>query len=467
MKVLKKLTTFIAAFLVMFSMGAVSALAAETGTITITPPEGVDADATNTYKIYKVFDAVGNGTGISYKLVPGKTTAPAGFSVDAVGNVSYTGQGTNNQLTADDIAAIKNYVTDDDLVDTATSTGTADAISEALPNGYYFIATSTGTAVTITSTNPNATVSDKNTVPTVDKKITKADEWSEDYKKALAQIGNEVEYTATITVGKGSKNLVFHDKMQTGLTFAGNSSVTVEGTVEGTRVDVKYTILETPAQGDTITIKFDDDIAADTITIKYIAVVNADALTKLENDAYLTYGDNYESEHSKAEVYNATIKVLKNDGKNTEGKEDDTPLAGAGFKLKNSAGKYYKLTTATDGKLTVTWVDTEAEGDEHVSGQDGNVPGFVGLANGTYTLVETKVPLGFNKAADTTVTISGGDYSAETLKLLAHTEPVINNQGSLLPSTGGMGTTIFYILGGILIVAGVAYFMVRRKVNAE
>ena len=61
------------------------------GTITITPPTGVASDAVNTYNVYKVFDAVYSASGISYKLVDGKTTAPAGFSVDSAGNVTYDG----------------------------------------------------------------------------------------------------------------------------------------------------------------------------------------------------------------------------------------------------------------------------------------------------------------------------------------------------------------------------------------
>ena len=470
MKVLRRLTTFIAAFLVMFTMGAVSALAAGEGTIKITPPTGVDPDATNTYMIYKVFDGVGDGEGksgsMSYTLVEGKTTAPAGFTVDAAGNVKYTGTSTDGKLTEDDIKAIAAYVANDKPVTTATSKGSAVAIAGGLTDGYYFITTSTGTVVTIDSANHNAAVQDKNTVPTLDKEITGADEMSEDGKKALAQVGHEVEYTVTITVGKGSKNLVFHDTMDAGLTFKGNDKVTVSG------VEAKdYKIKETPDAGDTITIEFADGIAANTeITIKYVAIVNASALTKLENDAYLTYGDNYSTEHKHAEVYNATIKVIKMDGQGTDDETDDTPLEGAGFVLKNSEGKFYHLTTAEDGKLTASWEASIADADEHVSDKNGNVPAFEGLSNGTYTLVEKTVPVGFNKAADVDVTISGGDFNftdENSLVKLTYTEKIFNNRGSLLPTTGGMGTTLFYLVGSVLIVAGVAYFILRRKVDAE
>ena len=77
--------------------------AAGTGSITITPPDGVDTTQTITYKIYKVFDADGNGSAISYKLVSGKTTAPAGFTVDTAGNVTYAGTAGATELTQADI----------------------------------------------------------------------------------------------------------------------------------------------------------------------------------------------------------------------------------------------------------------------------------------------------------------------------------------------------------------------------
>ena len=456
MKVLKKLATFIATFLVVFSMGAVPVLAAE-GKITITPPDKVKATDTNIYKIYKVFDAVGDGNSISYKLIAGKTAAPAGFSVDTAGNVTYTGAGEKNQLTADDIKAIADYVTEADLVDTVTSTGTNPAVSKDLPNGYYYITTSTGTAVTIDSTNPNVAVNDKNSVPSLNKKITGADEMSEDGKKALAQIGKEVEYTVNIKVGKGSKNLVFHDKMDEGLTFAGNGKVTVTGVEPN-----QFTIKDTPDTGDTITITFADGIAADTeISITYVGIVNKDAVKELENDAYLSYGDGHTTEHEHADVYNARIHVIKED-------QDKKPLSGAGFVLyrKNKEGnkEYYKL--SADGK-SISWESEIANADEHVSGTDGKVDPFIGLSNGTYYLEEKTVPAGYNKAADVEVKIAGGKFTEGELVKLTHTETITNKQGSLLPSTGGIGTTIFYILGGILVVAGVAYFMVRRKVNAE
>ena len=137
MKKLSKVLVLVLAAVMTFAMASITTFAAGTGTITINVPqtEQPTTEAT-TYKIYKVFDADGNGTAISYKLVSGKTAAPAGFTVDAAGNVSYTGTGTD-ELTQADIAAIAAYVTEADLVDTVKApAGATTATSKELPNGF-------------------------------------------------------------------------------------------------------------------------------------------------------------------------------------------------------------------------------------------------------------------------------------------------------------------------------------------
>ena len=184
MKNMKKIVALLLATVMVMAM-SMSVFAAGTGSITITPPEDVDADVAITYNIYKVFDAdaSADGTKISYKLVEGKTEAPAGFTVDDAGNVTYAGEEGATELTQADIDAIAAYVADDDPVATVTSTGGADAVAEGLENGYYYITTTTGSVVTIDSTKPDAEVDDKNIVPGIDKKIHDASSYDEDGKK--------------------------------------------------------------------------------------------------------------------------------------------------------------------------------------------------------------------------------------------------------------------------------------------
>ena len=189
--------------------------------------------------------------------------------------------------------------------------------------------------------------------------------------------------------------------------------------------------------------------------IKYTATVNSDALTvdPANNTAYLSYGHEDGENHTPTvvtEVYNAKFDVLKNDDKGQ-------PLAGAGFVLKNKDNKYYKIENGV-----VSWVDSIDDATEKFSGNDGKVPAFTGLANGTYTLVEKTVPDGYNGAADQTFTIAEHDYTTANLEQKA---TVVNKEGAVLPSTGGIGTTIFYILGGILAVGAAVVLVARKRVS--
>ena len=338
-------------------------------------------------------------------------------------------------------------------VATVTSTGGAAAVAENLPNGYYYITTTTGTVVTIDSTNPSAQVEDKNIVPGVDKTITGASSMDEDGKKALAQVGTVVDYKAEITVGKGQKGYVFKDTMGTGLTYVANSL-----TVAGMTADTDYTL---EVSGQNITVTFNDDAINDLaqnskITVTYKATVTSDALTvnAAKNTATISYGNNSEftSKPSVTEVYNAKFTVTKKDGKGEA-------LKGAGFVIANAEGKYYAIANGV-----VSWVDSIDAATEYTSDEQGAVTAFTGLANGTYTLIEKTVPSGYNKAADSTFTVKEHDYTVANLE---QTAEVTNNSGSELPSTGGIGTTIFYIVGAILVIGAGVVLVTRRRMNAN
>lgn len=494
-KLMRKLLALVAAMTMVLGMSGLTAFAAGTGTITITPPANTPSDATNTYKIYKVFDADGNGDSISYKLLNGqKTTGDAWvsskmgdyFEVDSAGNVTAKDAAKdttdNTKLSAGAVQAIASYVEKASITatTTVTSTGNANATAGNLNNGYYYITTSTGTAVTITSTNPNATVNDKGTVPSVDKKITAVDKGSLDDagQKAIAQVGSQVSYESDITVPANTKNLKFNDNMGTGLKL---DTTTVKVQLDAADVLPKnYNLTTTDS---TIDITFTDAYIASldanaVIKITYKATITSDALTvtAAKNTASITYGDNNAkiTSENKPEVYNATITVTKQDG-------DKKGLAGAGFVLKNAQGQFYKIadgvvswvvdqsdateyfskgngklyagtkTTATDGVVTITYSTTDTAD-----------KAFAGLANDTYTLVESTVPAGYNKAADQNFTIAEKDF---TEKNLAQSTTVVNEKGSALPSTGGMGTTIFYVLGAALVIGAGVVLVTRRRLS--
>lgn len=439
-------------------------------------PKG--STATNVYKVYRVFDATSDGinTNISYKLNNNHTDVPAGFKLDN-GNVTYVGTGENGQLTQDDIKAIKEYVKDDEPVATVNTTAEDDKFTlTGLPYGYYYISTTTGTLVTVNSTNPVAEVQDKNEVPTLDKKITGVTDGSldDDGKKALAQVGTTVHYASTIIVGKGAEGYVFHDDMGSGLELV-TDKITVDDDDDNVKAPVSGTdyTLSTTRSDDTIYIAFDNDyigkLAEKTvITISYDAIVTSGALTynsvNGKNTASLDYGHSTGTNSTptkETEVHNAKLTVTKNqpDPDDPEGKKT-IPLAGAGFVIKNEAGKYYKYTVdKTTKKASVTWAVDIGDATEQVSDEHGNVPAFTGLANGTYTLVEKTTPFGYNTAQDQTFTITAHDYGEMNLE---QTATVTNVKGLELPSTGGMGTVAFAVVG-LIVMAGAAVTLIIKK----
>ena len=451
MKSMKKLASLLLALAMIFALATTAfaqtdgTAAAGKGSITI-----YNASKDVTYKIVKIFSANVTGTDDGPITYTGDIpdALKAVFTTDTIGYIKVVDGKSNTEVTE----AVTNWAKDQEPDRSLKSDGTALTFA-GLDYGYYAVVSSQGALVTIDSTNPNVNITDKNTSPTLDKKITGANSIDENGKKALAQIGTVVEYEVTITVGKGAKNYVFHDKMGDGLTF--NNDVTVEGV----NAD-KYTITTNPDTGDTFTIAFDDGIGDQTeITITYTATINESALTNdpEKNTAYLSYGDGHQTVVNETEVYNAQFTVTKKDG-------NDKPLAGAGFVIMKD-NKYYKYTAGTDStSAKVEWVDDIANATEYISDASGNVTPFIGLANGTYTLVEKTVPAGYNKAADSSFTIAEHNYTADNLE---QRTTVINNAGTQLPSTGGMGTTLFYIVGGVLVAAAVVLLVTKKRMASN
>lgn len=456
---------------VAFAATVTPAAGAATGSasITVNTPEDKGEAANNTYKIYKVFDAQVDPTTGNIIYSTTKGSVPAGFTKDANGQVTYTGEATGTELTEADIRAIAAYVTNADLVATVETTAADDSFTvNNLPYGYYYITTTTGTLVTVTSTNPTATVDDKNDVPPVDKLITKANGGVVDVdaagKKAMGEVGNVVEFTATVTKKAGAENYIFHDVMTSGLTYD-PSTLTItdkNGTVAASSYSTAV------SEGDTLSVRFYNDYIntladGDVITIKYSATVNNNALVTDEenNTAYLSYGHEGSTNYTpkeEVEVFDANILVNKF---YKDGNDQNQPLAGAGFVLKNADNKYYSVTD--NG---IVWVDSIDDATEYFTDATGALADgkkFSGLASGTYTLVEKTVPAGYNKGEDTTITVTANDYTTANLTQTADVE---NETGSVLPSTGGMGTVIFYVAGAILVVAAAAVLIAKKRTNA-
>lgn len=401
--------------------------------------------------------------------------------------------------------------------------GTALSLSTNLPLGYYLVMGTNAGLCSLDTTDPDAEVTDKNDVP-FDKELTGVDgeEIVPTDSKGVT-VGSKLTYTITGTVpdtaGFGEYVYIAEDTMDPGLTMNQDVKVFIDGTeVTGLTSDTSGTIpadakdlvkgkvyykTATDTCGGGFVLRLDmKDYAVNkgkSVKISYTATVNENAVEVIsKNEAKLKYGndpdDLSEGTPSQVRVFSSNIEVLKY-AKQADADDTSKVLEGAEFVLQNSTGtgdaavpggKYYKAAVtgaAPDEKVTkVEWVDNIEDATKVTTGADG-LALFKGLENGIYYLVETKAPsgynlLGANDATDdgkitakgevrvevaTTIADDGnGNWTADPTDYTVH-EKVANSDGSLLPSTGGIGTTIFYVVGGILLLTAVAWFAVSRR----
>lgn len=426
------------------------------GKISITSPDNVGNDVENTYTIYKIFDATTDGSHTAYKRLSGKDTVPSGFTADENGYITAS---KTDELTAEQISAIADYVTSASLTAAGTVkiTGPNTTVqSEDLEPGYYYITTTTGTAVIVNS-NQTTTIKDKNVLSTVVK--SSGTEYSEDAKKAIQAVGQNQSFTSQITKKHGAGHIVYHDTM-TNMTF-NSPSLTVK--VNGSDVAITNYTVSNATNDAGFTVTFDDSyikgLDDDTvITLNYTAKITSDALQTdpAQNKAWLTLDNTNKTTEQTVDVYNAKLTVTKVNG-------DSEALTGAKFKLKNNEGKYYTVTGEGTSKVVSFGEEASATEVAADGGASHNVATFEGLPAGEYTLIESTVPSGYTKAADKTITVSGSTYTEENL---SQKETVENTAGGTLPSTGGIGTYVFYAVGAALIAGAVSMMIRRKKQNA-
>lgn len=352
--------------------------------------------------------------------------------------------------------------------DAATATGeftNANGVaSKDVEPGYYLILSSLGTAAAV-QTLGDVTINEKNTYPT----ITKDDD------REVDCMFNEIRpivYTIEVAVPESvaEKDIIVYDVATKGLTLYPTATATVDGAELAT-----YAWGEGVANEDgskftyALTIPAATVIAnkGKTITLTYNAVINEKAVVLVpeKNTAYLQY-DNYKSaETDEVTVLTLGFNILKIDG------ADGSALTGAEFSLWDAAvggnqihvtydedAQAYRVVSSeeiaamtVDGKVNSAAIAVDENGAAKIVGLTDKI---------TYYLQEDVAPTGYNKLTEREQVVISSTTALETVT-------VKNNSGSVLPSTGGIGTTIFYIIGGMLIIAGVAYFMVRRKAEAE
>lgn len=462
MKTMKKMMVLVLSIMMVLGTSVVSAFAAS---IEIESTADEALTETTVYNYYKILDAdiededaitvnsdTGESTSTDAKVVYYVTTQARATAIEGTNLFNVVKDATQNKwyvelkdktTTAEAIATAFDGIKDGfETGSFAQTTPGGKAKKDGLEPGYYLITSTLGDKLAV-QTLADISIKTKNSYPTVDKTIPTTDQ--------SAQIGDEITYTITIEVPQSANDqIVLTDSMTNGLTYKEVVSVS-----NGTD-DVQYT-MNAAEHGFTMTFAKDKVVAnkGKTITVTYKATLNKDAVVgeageddSNDNTASIKYGNNYESKPVTVETDTQKFTFDKVDGK------DQKKLPGAKFKLQKAgadvklievtAGEKYRVAEANE-QGTVTEITTIGKVVE-ISGVDGDV---------TYQLVETKAPTGYELPANPST-----DVKANTANTLEVT--IENNKGSELPSTGGMGTTILYIVGGMLVV-GCGIMLVAKK----
>lgn len=373
----------------------------------------------------------------------------------------------------------------------------------------------------------NTTVTPKSDVPTVEKKVQEDDKYNQDggygngYNDVADwNIGDAVPFKLIGTLPTNFADYdiyqyIFHDTLSDGLDLnEGSIKVYYASDKAGTdKTEIPLGKYEVEAPGTEGTdqcsfeVAFADLTSVEGVTankyiiVEYTATLNKDAEIGLPgnpNRVYLEFsnnpnsggeGDTGKTPEDKVIVFTYELDATKVDGEHT-----DTKLKDAEFKLYDENGKY--VIVDADGKVT-GWADNEAGGSTLKSDENGLFK-VIGLDDGTYWLKETKAPDGYNLITDPikieikATTVNDQDWTAmegpaDALKVLeikvtvgstttsgnGDTESGIvetdikNNKGAELPETGGMGTTIFYVLGAILVLGAGGLLIARRRTDSE
>ena len=356
----------------------------------------------------------------------------------------------------------------------ATPTANGSATISNLKLGYYLVDSTVGALCSLDTTNPSVVMREKNEVPTIKKKVQEDsdDTWGDVND---ADIGQTVNFKSTVSAKPGARNYVVHDKMDAALKFDSVTSITAGDTTLTKGTD--YTVVTTGlTDGCTFHIEFAetylDSINADTnIVINYTAKLTSDAVagTGYDNETWLNYGDNQHTEHDTTTTYTWKLPIYKYhmDGGTKKA------LDGAEFILYKGSEENRVYAQVAKGKLT-GWTTTKTDATTLVSDAEGKIA-VEGLDADIYYLEETKAPGGYNKLAGPvkveishTVSVEGADMTHTLKQDSTNVEKVEieNNSGTELPNTGGIGTTIFYVLGSILVIGAVVLLITKKRMSA-
>lgn len=524
MKLIKKIAAIMFAFMMVFSLSTNAKAVETTGTGKITVNDAINGQTYTVYRILKLdkdsyepnVEESGKDTGIySYKpngnwvnFLKDKT-AKGGFDYIEIDENDYARwKGDDNdsrraEFAKRALAWAKEHAND---TDTSTKIGAVNSLPAngntveftGLDLGYYLVDSSVGALCSLTTTNETAVVNEKNNVPTINKYVHKANgEFLSPNvmkKNYTAFYGETITFNVVINNFKGADNLIikdnFGDKIKLVTTSDGNFVPTITlckfnndqlEDVINLRNNTDFTITKNDTD---FTIKF---LEADNkklqehldfdLFITYNAVVNSGVgIEDIVNTAILTYGDNNTTQ-DKAYVGSLNIPVLKY----TKHGGTVKNLADAQFGLYKEQNCENVLKFTKDNTTNSYNYDTNGDVTTTLTSDENGKIQIKGLAEGTYYLKEIKAPKGYNllknpievtivPVVDTTtnkitaekITVKKDGTTKEVTKV-----EVENNTGSLLPSTGGMGTTLIYLIGGALVLGSGIVLANKKRAKAK
>ena len=500
-KAIKKLLAALLAVAMLCAM-AVPAFAASSsndGKITIN-----NAVSGQTYTIYRILELEYDQTNNAYRYTEVAAwnafinTRSSDLKVDnATGTVTWVNSDKNNNSSAiqNFADAAGKWASDNTIANDGSQKASGSTVTFTdLPLGWYLVVSSlsNGAICSIGTTDKEVTINEKNGAPTVDKEV--LEDSTNTYGKGNdADVGDTVTFRATIKVTDGDpKNYVLHDKMSDGLTFKGITSVTRTNAGTSTSDTLNENTHYTLKQGAGVTVDpnctfelaFKENVLKpnDVVVVEYTAVINEKAVigsTGNPNEATLEYKDGTRGTSSSTKTYTWKIDIYKyfQDSAGTK-----KPLKDATFVLyrQNSSNtpEYAKISADK-----IEWGTEKEQATPLTSDKEGKIA-ISRLDADTYYLEETKAPTGYNPltspieikiehstmnetSASATITYKqqGTEDSATNITSTENRVEVKNKTGTTLPSTGGMGTTLFYVVGGGLMVAAIVLLVTKKRME--
>ena len=276
-------------------------------------------------------------------------------------------------------------------------------------------------------------------------------------------------FTYTITIkAAGTDTYTVSDTMPVCIKYMVGSlklQKKVDGVTSDLTQDTDYTV--TQEDNDVVALELSAALRSsltdgDEVIISYQADLapNENTLNAYTNTAKLTYETNREIS-DRASVFSGHIGFYKVDGRT------NSPLPGAQFLVKNAQGQYAVLEGSSLNCTFKEWASAPAQATRITTTDSTAIITIRGFKVGTYTLVEAQAPDGYVKADDTNIKIEAiYDKDSKITSLTTASATIINNPGSQLPATGGMGTTLFYAAGAALVLCAAVLAACKRRRKA-